>query len=307
ISYSGGISSPNTAFDAGSRLSCHLAWGTISLRCVFHELTRRGKQLAGQQDPASIRWRKSLRAFQSRLHWRDHFMQRLESAPSMEFTSINPAYNQIQYQQDPHLLECWITGQTGLPIVDACMRCLAATGFMNFRMRAMLISVGCFGLAQSWQSLQYPLARLFLDYEPGIHFSQIQMQAGIVGINTLRVYSPLKQLNDQDPQARFVKQWIPELRRFDAIQIAQYEEQPLGDYQRPVADFKANTRLIRDQVYAIRKSDAGKVAAEQVLKEHGSRLSGNDRNKRKAAGVKKSVRKPAPSAKNRQLTLDLGE
>lgn len=281
LAYSGGISSPNTAFQAGSRLSAHLAWGTVSLRQVFHATWERDRDLARSKTPEAYRWRKSLKSFQSRLHWHDHFMQRLESAPEMEFTAINPAYNAVNYGDNTPLMQAWENGKTGLPLVDACMRCLAATGFLNFRMRAMVVSAGCFGLAQSWKSLYYPLARLFLDYEPGIHFSQIQMQAGIVGINTLRVYSPLKQLLDQDPEATFIKQWIPELREFDATQIAAYNDRNLGDYPEPVTDITINTQTIRDQIYAIRKSDAGREASAQVLLRHGSRLSGNDRQTKK--------------------------
>jgi len=145
--YSGGISSPNTAFEAGSRLSAHLAWGTISLRRVFHETWQRDRELSQSADPAAAQWRKSLKAFQSRLHWHDHFIQRLESAPQMEFDALNPAYRDVDYADDEALLQAWQTGQTGLPIVDACMRCLATTGFLNFRMRAMVVS--CVSIART--------------------------------------------------------------------------------------------------------------------------------------------------------------
>jgi deoxyribodipyrimidine photo-lyase len=309
INYAGGISSPNTAFTAGSRLSSHLAWGTISLRCVFRALQIRDRELASQSDASSIRWRKSLRAFQSRLHWHDHFMQRLESAPDMEFEAINPAYRSLQYQDDKLLLNAWKRGMTGIPLVDACMRCLMATGFLNFRMRAMLVSVGCFGLAQSWRSLQYPLAQLFYDYEPGIHLSQIQMQAGVVGINTIRIYNPLKQLKDHDPDAKFIKQWVPELREFDAVQIARYDQQMLGDYPAPVAKTKENIKAIRDQIYAIRKSDEGKSAAQIVLKAHGSRLAGNDRTRlsSKSGVAKAKAKNQSKSIQAGQLSLNLDD
>ncbi|MFK8082520.1 MAG: deoxyribodipyrimidine photo-lyase/cryptochrome family protein [Granulosicoccus sp.] len=306
--YSGGISSPNTAFEAGSRLSAHLAWGTISLRQVFHATWVRDRELAKSTAPQVSQWRKSLKAFQSRLHWHDHFIQRLESAPSMEFEALNPAYRNLGYGDNEQLLQAWQHGQTGLPLVDACMRCLAATGFLNFRMRAMVVSTGCFGMAQSWKSLYYPLARLFLDYEPGIHFSQIQMQAGIVGINTLRVYNPHKQLLEQDPQARFVKRWIPELREFDATEIALYEQRSLGDYQEPVTDFAANTKVIRDELYAIRKSAEGRAAAADVLHKHGSRLPGNDRTKRKRSIHGQSRKKAGKkTVDDSQMTLDFDD
>lgn len=308
IAYSGGISSPNTAFEAGSRLSAHLAWGTISLRRVFHATWQRDRELAKSQATQVHQWRKSLKAFQSRLHWHDHFIQRLESAPSMEFTALNPAYENLGYGDNEQLLNAWQNGQMGLPLVDACMRCLAATGFLNFRMRAMVVSAGCFGLAQSWKSLYYPLARVFLDYEPGIHFSQIQMQAGIVGINTLRVYSPHKQLLDQDPEATFIKRWIPELREFDATTIAQYNQQALGDYPEPVTDIAVNTRIIRDQVYAIRKSDVGAEASAEVLRKHGSRLPGNDRTARRRSATGTARKKAAKKRlDDTQMTLDFDD
>lgn len=307
VRYSGSISSPNTAFEAGSRLSAHLAWGTISLRRVFHETWERDRELAKSSDPHARQWRKSLKAFQSRLHWHDHFIQRLESAPSMEFEALNPAYRDIGYGDNDELLHAWEYGRTGLPLIDACMRCLAATGFLNFRMRAMVVSAGCFGLAQSWQSLHNPLARVFLDYEPGIHFSQIQMQAGIVGINTLRVYSPYKQLLDQDPEAVFVKRWIPELREFEATEIATYNERSLGDYPEPVTDIQANTRIIRDQVYAIRQSQTGRDASKQVLEQHGSRLPGNDRAKAKRKAPSASKKAGTKSVSKNQMTLDFGD
>ena len=278
IAYSGGISSPNSAFTAGSRLSVHLAWGTISLRYVFSALDDRLRELRTGSTVQCKRWRKSLSAFRSRLHWHDHFMQRLESAPQMEHEAINPAYRQIHYRDDASVLEAWSRGTTGLPLVDACIRCLAATGFLNFRMRAMLVTTGCFGLAQSWQSLQYPLARVFLDYEPGIHFSQIQMQAGIVGINTLRVYSPQKQLIDQDPEARFVKQWIPELRSFSADAIRHYPHRSLGDYPKPIVDIDKRAKSIKDQIYAVRQSEEGRCESHKLLQLHGSRMRRTDRN-----------------------------
>lgn len=295
VRYSGGISSPNTAFTAGSRLSTHLAWGTISLRQVFKALDLRNRELACQPSAQNAQWRKSLNAFQARLHWHDHFMQRLESAPDMEFEAINPAYRHIHYGDCEPVLQAWMSGHTGLPLIDACIRCLAATGFLNFRMRAMLVTTGCFGLAQSWQALQYPLARLFLDYEPGIHYSQVQMQAGVVGINTLRVYSPHKQLIDHDPDARFVKRWIPELASFDADAICDYESRSLGDYPLPIVDIKSTAKVIKDQVYAVRQSAQGRSAASTMLRLHGSRKRTTGRKKPKIKN---------PGAPDAQLTLD---
>jgi len=306
IAYSGGISSPNSAFTAGSRLSTHLAWGTLSLRTAFQESAKRHKQLQKETGADAKQWRKSLTAFQARLYWHDHFMQRLESAPSMEFEALNPAYQRVQYLSDNaecHArLTAWRLGQTGIPMIDACMRCLMSTGFLNFRMRAMLVTTACFGLQLPWRELLHPLAQVFADYEPGIHISQIQMQAGVVGINTLRVYSPHKQLIDHDPNAEFVRQWIPELECFDAAEILQYNSKELGDYPPPITDIKENSKEMKDQLYAIRRSDEGIAAAAITLKRHGSRLSA----KRRSGGAKKprNIAKKKNTEPSPQMTFD---
>ena len=281
--YSGGISSPNSAFTSGSRLSAHLAWGTISAGSVFLALDQRREELSS--DPSPGPWKRSLRAFESRLHWRDHFIQRLEGCPTMEFSAINPIFNQVKYEDDSEMLACWLAGKTGFPLIDACMRCLQETGFLNFRMRAMVVSFACFGLHLSWRTIHGPLAQIFLDYEPGIHLSQLQMQAGITGINAIRVYSPAKQLLDQDADCRFVKRWVPELRNFKTVQIAHAEEIKLEGYPEPVVSLKEQAKKMKDQIFSIRRSTEAKESNRQMLRKHGSTKS-SSRGKKNQGGAK---------------------
>ena len=279
VAYSGGISSPNTAFTAGSRLSGHLAWGTISSGSVFQELDCRREEINAEKGPNP--WKRSLRAFESRLHWRDHFMQRLESCPQMEFSAINPTYDAIEYENNTDLLDAWLKGRTGYPMIDACMRCLRETGFINFRMRAMVVSFACFGLHLSWRTIHAPLARIFLDYEPGIHLSQLQMQAGITGINAIRVYNPSKQFLDHDAEGIFVKQWIPELREHKPVEIAHADEVSLAGYSSPVVCLNKRAKEMKNRVFQIRKSLLGKQSAGEVLHKHGSRRGNRMNRKRK--------------------------
>ena len=298
LAYMGGISSPNSAFVAGSRLSAHLAWGTLSLRQVFYSTFERMAQLKQEQHPDVGRWRKSLSAFQSRLHWHCHFIQRLESAPSMEFKALNPAYEAIDYSHNKQRLHAWIMGETGFPLVDACMRCLHATGFLNFRMRAMVVNFACYALHLDWRDLHGPLAQLFADYEPGIHLSQLQMQAGMVGINTMRVYNVNKQLLEQDPQGIFCRRYVAPLRN---VPMADWLNplHNIAGYPRPIVRAHTNTEQMKQQIMAIRKSEAAKEPTRQVLQQHGSRAWRNDRNSRPAR------RKSHKKVSKDQLSLDL--
>jgi deoxyribodipyrimidine photo-lyase len=288
IGYSGGISSPNTAFENGSRLSVHLAWGTLSLRSIFAEIEPKRSELKKEERSSS--WKRSLRAFESRLHWRDHFIQRLESFPNMETHTLNPAFESLEYENSEEFLDAWVAGKTGFPMVDACMRCLGETGFMNFRMRAMIVSFACFGLHLSWRFIHEPLARLFLDYEPGIHLSQLQMQAGVIGFNTLRVYSPTKQFIDHDADAKFVKRWVPELADRTPVEIANLSESKIPNYETEVVSLKDKAKEMKERVFSIRKSQEGWKATQRILRKHGS---------------KKIIRKPKKKKDSGQMQFPL--
>ena len=212
----------------------------------------------------------------------------------MEFESLHPCYRDLPYENDERLHAAWREGRTGFPLIDAVMRCLAATGFVNFRMRAMVVSFACHVLHLDWRLIHPHLARVFRDYDPGIHLNQLQMQAGVVGLNTIRVYNPTKQLTDWDADCRFVKQWIPELKDVPVEQILGGHQ--LAGYPSPVVAFAERSKHMTSLLYGIRKSAAAREATPAVLFKHGSRKKGS----RKSQGA--SRRKPSVR-KNQSPTL----
>ncbi|MBU1761026.1 MAG: deoxyribodipyrimidine photo-lyase, partial [Bacteroidetes bacterium] len=156
--YSKDISKPALSRKSCSRLSPYLAYGNISMRMVYRYT---------QQHYKTSNHKRDLTNFMSRLHWHFHFIQKFENECRMEFEHVNKGYEALIKPKNPQYIKAWEEGKTGVPLVDACMRCLAATGYINFRMRAMVVSFFTFNLWQDWRELHF-LARQFLDYEPGI-------------------------------------------------------------------------------------------------------------------------------------------
>lgn len=267
------ISKPSQSRIACSRMSPYLAWGNISLREFYQTLLQHWNRKG---------WRRSLTALSSRLHWHCHFIQKFESECAMEKRSVNHGYEQFPYrgkQDCLHDLTCWQQGQTGFPLVDATMRCLIETGYINFRMRAMLVSFLCHHLQIDWRLGADHLAQLFLDFEPGIHYPQFQMQAGVTGINTIRIYNPTKQALEHDANAVFIKKWCPELSalptplifepwRLTPMEETMYEITLGEDYPQPIVDLSESYRNAQQLLWSWRKRPAVKADAKRILKRH---------------------------------------
>lgn len=307
--YRRAMSSPVDAFEACSRISADLAVGTVSMREAAQAAWA---GLSAKTEAGDRVYAASLRSFIGRLHWHCHFIQKLEDAPDLERRELHPAYAGLRPDPGPDdpAFRAWADGRTGFPFVDACMRALIATGWLNFRMRAMVMAFASYHLWLDWRRPAQHLARLFTDFEPGVHYPQAQMQSGTTGVNTARIYNPVKQSRDQDPTGVFIRRWVPELAALSSEAIhepwtlapdalAQAGLAIPGDYPEPIVDHMAAARAARERIYAVRQGAAYRAEADAIQDKHGSRTSG--------VPMRGAGRRRARPAAPDQLRLDLDE
>ncbi len=301
--YSQSISSPILSIKHGSRLSPYFTAGVLSMRRVVQKTNEKINFIKKNKETIEHHssWIRSLSSFRRRLAWRCHFIQKLEMEPNLDLVAQNPLIEKnMDRKLDSYRFDRWANGNTGWPFFDACMRQLKSTGWINFRMRAMMMSCASYNLWLPWKETGEYLAKLFLDYEPGIHWSQVGMQSGTTGINTIRAYSMTKQGKDHDPNGEYIRKWVPEL----SMVPTDYIHEPwkmtekiqesiichIGkDYPEPILNEIESRKEGIKKSYSARKGDDVRNISRQILKKHGSRSKTRKRTTPKSSTIQKKL------------------
>jgi len=263
-SYPGNISAPADARTGTSQLSPYLRFGCLSVREVYQAV-----------DDGDDRAREM---FRSRLYWNRHYNQKLVDWPGWMDTAVNPVMEDFHAEsRDSELVDAWKAGETGYPMVDASMRCLRETGWLNFRMRAMCASFLCDLLQQPWKIGADWFYYHLIDADPAINYTQFQIQAGVDGTNMLRIYNPRKQVRDNDPDGEFIRRWVPELADLPVEHVDQPEKAPvhvqqecgveIGEaYPYPVVEYEAAREAILSKFDAVRDEAKRALRDEEVAR-----------------------------------------
>jgi len=231
--------------DYSSKLSPYLAAGCCSPRELWHE-TLRYEQARGASD--STYW------LRFELLWREFFRLQVGKHGGRYFRAEGPQGLVLPWGDDPALLRAWTTGQTGIPIVDAAMRELAATGFMGNRARQLVASYLTKNLVLDWRLGAEHFEHALIDYEPCANYGNWCYAAGVgADLRGFRYFHLEKQAAEHDPDGAYVKHWCPELAALPAAKVhaphllRPDEQRRYGvsigrDYPAPVVDLAASVR-----------------------------------------------------------------
>ena len=243
--YPGGIADPAAAEERTSHLSPYLQLGCLSVREAHRQVERAGTDGHGK------------RLFEKRCYWNRHYAQKLVDWPGWTDHAVNPVFRGLfRDRHDPDLVAAWKAGETGYPLVDASMRALRETGWLNFRTRAMCASFYTYVLQCWWRVGADHFYRHLIDGDAAINYTQWQSQSNLTGVHPVRIYDPRKQVREHDPEGQFIRRYVPELRDLPTEHLARPERTPVGvqeavgvrvgeTYPRPIVDFEARAAEAR--------------------------------------------------------------
>lgn len=227
----------NDLSDQTTKLSAYIKFGNISVREVYYTFR---EKLDSQSASSLIR----------QLFWRDFYAQIMNETPELLFKPMRSQYARIKWSSSTRLLDAWEKGKTGFPIVDAGMREMLATGYMHNRARLICGSFLPKTLFINWQKGESHFARTLVDYDPSSNNGNWQWVAGTGSDSQpyFRILNPFLQSEKYDPDAVYIKKWIPELKDVPAKIIHKWDKTHIDydkiDYPAPIVDYASQKEKV---------------------------------------------------------------
>lgn len=221
----------NLLSEKSSLLSAYIKFGLISVREVYSEMKPLKNELIDQ------------------LIWREFYFYITYYFPNTlkKSENFNKKFDFIKWYVSPEKFKKWCDGETGYPIVDACMKELNTTGYMHNRGR--LISSNFLNriLGMDWRLGERYFAQKLIDYDPSVNNGNWQWIAS-VGVDpkpfSQRIFNPILQSKRYDPEAKYIKKWLPNLNEIESKELhdweSNYNNYDLASlkYKKPIVSYK---------------------------------------------------------------------
>lgn len=219
-----------------SLLSAHHKFGTISIRESYHVAAEK----AGKHSH-----------FISELYWRDFYLYIAYHFPTVFKQSFLPWAREIKWINNEVQFAAWCEGKTGVPMVDAGMRELNATGWMHNRSRMIVASYLTKNLLIDWRWGEKYFATKLIDYDPCQNNGGWQWSASTgADPRPLRIFNPYTQAEKYDGDAAYIKKWLPELQDVESRKLTDGKTQDLSalatSYPAPLVDQKESYHRVRE-------------------------------------------------------------
>lgn len=216
------------SIDGTSLISVYIRFGNISIR----DLVRASLE---EKNEGSTTWL-------SELIWRDFYQVILDEFPEIEHKAFKPQYDKIKFLGSEADYKAWCKGQTGVPVVDAAMRCLNETGMMHNRLRMIVASFLCKILLVDWRKGEHYFAEHLLDYDLAANNGgwQWSSSSGCDAQPYFRIFNPYTQSEKFDKDGEFIKKWVPELKAASKKDIHRPDALKFPAYPAPIADYEKN-------------------------------------------------------------------
>jgi deoxyribodipyrimidine photo-lyase len=216
-------------------LSAYLKFGNVSIRETYEKM----KQGLGLNSDLI-----------KQLIWREFYAQLLFCNPNVLGNPLKEKYSKIKWSKNNNYFSAWKKGQTGFPIVDAGMREMNKTGYMHNRARLITASFLIKTLLINWQDGEKYFAQTLTDYDPASNNGNWQWVAstGADSQPYFRIFNPWSQSEKHDPNAEYIKKWIPELENIPAKSIhnwdTEYKNYKQIEYPKPIVDYKTQREKV---------------------------------------------------------------
>lgn len=199
-----------------THLSAHLKFTTVSIREVYRAFRKKTSLIRA-------------------LYWRDFFSGIAFYFPRVFKGAFRENYNRIRWRANKKLFRAWCEGKTGFPIVDAGMRQMNETGYMPNRLRMITASFLVKDLHIDWRLGEKYFAQQLIDYDPAVNNGNWQWCAstGCDAVPYFRIFNPWSQQKKFDPDCKYIKTWIPELKSLSSEEIHNWQDEQVGKIQYP--------------------------------------------------------------------------